>query len=82
VDHTGCTGPGRRGLIGVLAKALPVSSPHPWCLASFLWQLIPPLAAVFLVWSGRFEYLKRSMTILVTVVIIGVGYVAFARSRP
>jgi len=62
--------------IGVLAKAAGLFAASLVPLPPFLCSWILTLAAVFLVWSGRFEYLKRSMTILVTVVIIGVGYVA------
>jgi Mn2+/Fe2+ NRAMP family transporter len=63
--------------IGVLSKAAGLFAASLVPLPPFACSWILTLAAVFLVWSGRFEYLKRSMTILVTVVIIGVGYVAF-----
>lgn len=49
-------------------------------LPGFVWSWILAAIAVAIVWSGRFDSLKRVMSALVTVMIIGVGYVAVKAS--
>ncbi|HWP43794.1 MAG TPA: Nramp family divalent metal transporter [Blastocatellia bacterium] len=59
---------------GVFAHALLPALP------GFAWSWILAALAVIIVWSGRFDALKRAMTLLVTVMIIGVGYVTIKAS--
>ena len=49
-------------------------------LPSFVWSWVLAALAVSIVWSGKFDALKRVMSILVTVMIFGVGYVALKSS--
>jgi hypothetical protein len=49
-------------------------------LPAFVWSWILAALAVAVVWSGQFDALKRVMSILVTIMIIGVGYVALKSS--
>jgi Mn2+/Fe2+ NRAMP family transporter len=49
-------------------------------LPGFAWSWVLAALAVAVVWSGRFDALKRVMSVLVTVMIIGVGYVAVKAS--
>jgi Mn2+/Fe2+ NRAMP family transporter len=50
-------------------------------LPAYLWSWILAALAVAVVWSGKFDALKRVMSILVTIMICGVGYVAL-KSAP
>jgi Mn2+/Fe2+ NRAMP family transporter len=49
-------------------------------LPGFAWSWILAALAVAIVWSGRFDALKRVMSVLITIMIIGVGYVAVKSS--
>jgi Mn2+/Fe2+ NRAMP family transporter len=49
-------------------------------LPAFAWSWILAALAVTIVWSGRFDALKRVMSALITMMIIGVGYVAVKAS--
>lgn len=49
-------------------------------LPAYAWSWILAALAVAVVWSGKFDALKRVMSILVTVMICGVGYVALKSS--
>ncbi len=51
----------------------------PW-LPAYAWSWILAALAVAVVWSGKFDALKRVMSILVTIMICGVGYVALKSS--
>jgi hypothetical protein len=48
---------------------------------AYVWSWVLAALAVAVVWSGRFDALKRVMSILVTIMICGVGYVAL-KSAP
>jgi Mn2+/Fe2+ NRAMP family transporter len=47
---------------------------------AYVWSWVLAALAVAVVWSGQFDALKRVMSILVTIMIIGVGYVALKSS--
>ena len=49
-------------------------------LPSFVWSWVLAALAVSVVWSGKFDALKRVMSVLVTIMIIGVSYVALKSS--
>jgi hypothetical protein len=49
-------------------------------LPAYAWSWILAALAVSIVWSGQFDALKRVMSILVTIMIFGVGYVALKSS--
>ncbi|MEW6129937.1 MAG: Nramp family divalent metal transporter [Acidobacteriota bacterium] len=49
-------------------------------LPAFAWSWMLAALAMAVVWSGRFDALKRVMSLLVLVMIIGVGYVALKTS--
>jgi hypothetical protein len=49
-------------------------------LPAYAWSWILAALAVAVVWSGKFDALKRVMSILVTIMICGVGYVALKAS--
>jgi Mn2+/Fe2+ NRAMP family transporter len=49
-------------------------------IPAYMWSWILAALAVAVVWSGKFDALKRVMSILVTIMICGVGYVALKSS--
>ncbi len=61
-------------VVGVFAHALIPALP------AFAWSWILAAISVSIVWSGRFDALKRVMSILVTLMVCGVTFVAFKSS--